>query len=67
MPQAKKKTATKTAAKKQARPAKKAMTKKTCKKAKQISQAEKYHVYIVTALSMITAILICANVACMIV
>lgn len=63
MPQAKKKTATKTAAKKQARPAKKC-TKTACKKQ---NQTEKYHVYLITALSMITAILLCADIAFMMV
>ena len=56
MPQAKKKTATKTAAK---RTAKTSCAKKTC--AKKVNQAEKYHVYIITALSMFTAILLCAD------
>lgn len=63
MPQAKKKTSTKTAAKKQCRKAKKC-TKTSCAKAK-TSQAEKYHVYLITALSMITAILLCADIAFM--
>ena len=59
MSQAKKKTATKTAKKPQARPAKKC-TKTVCKKQ---DKAEKFHIYIITALSMITAILLCADAA----
>ena len=68
MPQAKKKTVTKTAAKKTARPAKKVATKKTTKKAcaKGISNAERWHIYIVTALSMVTLILLCTNIAFMV-
>lgn len=59
MPQSKKKTATKTTKKQQARPAKKC-TKMACKKQ---NKAEKFHIYIITALSMITAILLCADIA----
>ena len=58
MPQAKKKTSTKTAVKKQT------CTTKKCTKAacdKKTNKNEKFHVYIITALSMITAILLCAD------
>ena len=63
---AKKKTATKTAKKQTARGCQ--ARKKTCTRtAKQqcIDQSEKMHVYIVTALAMITGILLCANAAIM--
>lgn len=63
MPQAKKKTNTKTAAKKQGCGTKKC-NKTSCAKAK-TNQTEKYHVYLITALSMITAILLCADIAFM--
>ena len=68
MPQAKKKTATKTA--------KKTMAKKGCQKSthaaaarrtQKISTTERNHVYLVTAMSIITVVLLCANIAMMIV
>ena len=68
MPQAKKKTATKTA--------KKTTAKKCCQKSthtaaarrtQKISTAERNHVYLVTAMSIITAVLLCADIAMMIV
>ena len=58
MPQAKKKTSTKTAVKKQTYTTKKC-TKTSCNK--KANKNEKFHVYIITALSMITAILLCAD------
>ena len=66
MPQAKKKAATKTARKTTA----KKSGRKSCSKnmrCAQISTAERNHVYLVTAMSIITAILLCANIAMMIV
>ena len=66
MPQTKKKTATRTAAKKQACSAKRAASTKTCRKAQQANGREKIHVCIITAMSMIAAILLCANIAIMI-
>lgn len=67
MAQAKKKQSTKTAKKATAKGnvARKKTCTRTCKK--QISKSEKMHVYIVTAMSMIAAILLCANVAMMMV
>ena len=66
MAQAKKKTATKTAKKTTARSGarKKSCTRTT--KCKGISNKERAHVYIVTVMSMIAAILLCADVAMMI-
>lgn len=61
MPQAKKKISSKTAAKKSACSTKKC-AKTSCKKQ---NRAERYHVYLITALSMITAILLCADIAIM--
>ena len=68
MAQAKKKQSTKTAKKSTAKStcARKKSCTRTCKK-QQISQADKVHVYVVTAMSMIAAILLCANVAMMMV
>lgn len=65
MPQAKKKQSVKTAKKTTARTAKSCATKKTCKKASKSAEHEKWHVYIMTALSLVAAILLCANVAIM--
>ena len=67
MAQAKKKQATKTAKKPCAKKncARKKACTRTCKK--QIDQKEKYHIYIVTAMSMIAGILLCANAAMLIV
>lgn len=66
MPQAKKKQATKTAAKKQGQQARKTTRTKACA-CKQIDAREKMHVYIVTVMSMIAALLLCADVAMVIV
>ena len=66
MAQAKKKTSTKTAKKSTARKTgSRANTRTT--KYKSISNKERIHIYIVTAMSMIAAILLCADVAMMIV
>ena len=64
MAQTKKKQSTKTAKKTTARgnTTRKKSCNRTCKK-QQISQAEKYHVYAVTAMSMIAGILLCADAA----
>ena len=65
MAQAKKKTATKTAKKTTAKSGvrKKAATRTA--KTKSISNIERMHVYIVTVMSMIAVILLCADVAMM--
>jgi hypothetical protein len=60
MPQAKKKQATKTAAKKKTCRARKKTCTKTCAK---VDNREKMHVYIVTVMGMIAALLLCADVA----
>lgn len=68
MAQAKKKQSTKTAKKPCAK--KNCARKKACtrtSKKQQFNDAERMHVYIVTAMSMIAAILLCANVAMMVV
>lgn len=67
MAQAKKKTATKTT-KKAARPvqARKKQATRSCCKVRENKQ-EKFHVYVVTALSFVTVILLCANAAMMMV
>lgn len=66
MAQAKKKTATKTAKKTTAKAgARRKTCNRTCKK--RVDQNEKMHVYIVTAMSIIAGILLCANAAMMIV
>ena len=67
MAQAKKKTATKTAKKTTAKSGarKKAATRTA--KSKSISNSERMHVYIVTVMSMIAVILLCADVAMMLV
>ena len=62
MAQAKRKTTTKTAKKTTSRTAKSRTAKKTCAK-KCISNADRMHVYIVTAMSMIAVILLGAEVA----
>ena len=64
MAQAKKKTATKTAKKTTARSCQ--AHKKSCtrtKKQQGISQSEKVHVYVVTAMAIIAGILLCADAA----
>lgn len=68
MAQAKKKTATKTAKKTAARApqARRQATKKTCCQRQQNNQ-EKFHVYVVTALTLVAGILLCANAAMMMV
>ena len=65
MPQAKKKQSTKTAKKTVSRAAKSKATKRTAKssRASKGSSTEKWHIYIMTALSMVTAILLCADAA----
>ena len=64
MAQAKKKTATKTAKKTTARAAKSRATRTTAaKKTKDISNAERWHIYLITGMSMITVILLCADAA----
>ncbi len=66
MAQAKKKTATRTKkAGAQRKTGSRANT-RTAKK-QQISQSERMHVYIVTAMAMIAGILLCANAAMMII
>ena len=68
MAQAKRKTATKTAKKTTAR--KTACRKKACcrtAKQKGITNQERMHIYIVTAMAMIAGILLCADAAMMIV
>lgn len=66
MAQAKKKKSTKTAKKTTARKTgSRANTRST--KCKGISNKERMHIYIVTAMSMIAAILLCADVAMMVV
>ena len=67
MAQAKRKTATKTAKKPAAK--KTQCHKKSCsrtQKSKGISSEERMHVYVVTAMSIIAGILLCANAAMMI-
>ena len=65
MPQAKKKQTQKTAAKRKTTGAKKKACTRTCACRKQVNEREKMHVYIVTAMSMIVAILLCADAAIM--
>lgn len=65
MPTAKKKKSTKTAAKKTT--ATKTRKKCTCSKKATLSPRDRMHVYIVTALSITAAILLCADAAMMIV
>lgn len=67
MAQAKRKTATKTAKKSTARAT---TRKKSCcrtTKQKGISNAERMHIYVVTAMAMIAGILLCADAAMMII
>ncbi|MBQ8985086.1 hypothetical protein IJ076_00790 [Candidatus Saccharibacteria bacterium] len=67
MPQTKKKNSTKTAKKTtvSSRTHKKASSRTACK-AKGVSPTEKWHVYIVTALSMVATILLCTDIAMMV-
>ena len=65
MAQAKKKTSTKTAKKTVAAKAKSTASKKTCSRKDCKNNRERMHVYIVTALSMIAAIILCADAAMM--
>ena len=67
MAQAKRKTATKTAKKTTAK--KTQCRKQTCTRTakKGISQQEKMHIYIITAMAIIAGILLCADAAMMIV
>ena len=67
MAQAKKKTAPKTAKKTTAKSGARKKTVTRTAKAKGISNSERMHVYIVTVMSMIAAILLCADVAMMVV
>ncbi len=64
MAQAKKKTATKTAKKVTSTKAKSTASKKSCGR-KGTSSRERMHVCIVTVLSMVTAIILCADAAIM--
>ena len=65
MPQAKKKQSTKTAKKTVARAAKSKAAKRTAKSTRSTKgdTSEKWHIYIMTALSMVAAILLCADAA----
>lgn len=67
MAQAKKKTATKTTKKTTAKSGARKKTVTRTAKAKDISNSERMHVYIVTVMSMIAVILLCADVAMMLV
>ena len=65
MPQTKKKKSTKTA--KKVTTATKTRKKTCCKKcSKELSNTERMHIYVVTALSITVAILLCADAAMMI-
>ena len=66
MAQAKKKTATRTQKSARQGQCRKKSCTRTAKK-QQISQSEKMHLYIVTAMAMIAGILLCANAAMMMV
>lgn len=65
MPQAKKKQTTKTAKKTAPRGAKSKAAKRSCSTTRNVkgNSSEKWHVYILTALSMVTAILLCTDAA----
>ena len=64
MPTVKKKKSTKTAKRATtARTHKKAASRTCCKKCKTISNSERMHIYVVTALSIIAGILLCADIA----
>lgn len=67
MAQAKRKTATKTAKKTSSRPqqARRRAATRTTKKSQGISNQERAHIYIVTCMSIIAGILLCANAAMM--
>jgi len=65
MAQAKKKTSTKTAKKSTSTKAKSTAAKKTCSRKNCTNSRERMHVYIVTALSMLAAIILCADAAIM--
>lgn len=69
MPQTKKKKTTKTAKRvtTASRTHKKACCRTNCKKGKELTNTERMHIYVVTALGMIAAILLCADVAIMMV
>ena len=67
MAQAKKKTATKTAKKTTAKSGARKKASTRTAKAKGISNKERMHVYIVTIMSIIAVILLCADVAMMLV
>ena len=67
MPQTKKKKSTKTAKKTTtaSRTHKKACCRTNCKKSKELSNTERMHIYVVTALSITAAILLCTDAAMM--
>lgn len=67
MAQAKRKQSTKTAKKPATRSTTRKKSSTRTAKCKGISNKERIHVYIVTAMSMITMILLCADIAMMIV
>ena len=69
MPQTKKKKSTKTAKRvaTATKTRKKACCRTNCRKGKELSNTERMHVYVVTALSITAAILLCADAAMMMV
>ena len=67
MAQAKRKTATRTKKQTGARKAKSTASRKTCAKKSMLNNTDRMHIYIVTAMSMVTLILLCADIAMMIV
>lgn len=67
MAQAKRKTATKTAKKATAKKTQCHKKACTCTAKKGVSQQEKLHIYIVTAMAIIAGVLLCANAAMMII
>ena len=69
MPQTKKKKSTKTAKKATTatKTHKKVASRTNCKKAQELTNTERMHVYIVTSLSIVAAILLCTDAAMMMV
>jgi hypothetical protein len=67
MAQAKRKTATRTKKTTRQNQARRQATTRTHKRQQGITNQERFHVYLVTAMGMIAAILLCANVAMMMV
>lgn len=66
MPQAKKKTATKTAKKTTAKKcAQRSTHAAAARHTQKVSNADRNHIYLITAMSIITAVLLCANIAMM--